>query len=535
MDKKVLFGKEARNAILQGVKKITDAVRVTMGASGKCVLIGESVYQDGFIKQLPTIISKDGFTVTKHFSLADPIENRGALLIKEAAFRTVEAAGDATTCTCVLAEAIISGGMELVNQGANSQEVKKGIDKAVERAVAELKEISILIGDDNDKIFQVASVSANNDPAIGRLIADAFKKIGPEGMIDIEAGKGVKTEIKIADGYKWQYDNWISPFFVNKPDKQVCEFEDPLILLYQSRITHHTQVKRAVELANSQSRPLLIVCEDAEGEGLAFLAINNHNKAIRVCVTKSPGFREERRIEMEDIALLTGGTYISDIRGVDIKEIELENLGQARKCIVSKEETIIIGGVHDGEGLENLLNELRMNLAQAKNEEERFPIEKRIAKLTGGVAVIQVGAATETEMKEKLDRFDDAVRSTKAAISEGFVAGGGTAFIRISQKLLKQKSIIDDDRDKGEYLIQRILTTPLRQMAHNSGVDDNAIFNKVAAASGNMGYNTLSGQIEDLVQCGIIDSTKALRCALINAASIAGMLIISECLIEAVA
>jgi chaperonin GroEL len=268
---------------------------------------------------------------------------------------------------------------------------------------------------------------------------------------------------------------------------------------------------------------------------LAFLAINNHNKAIRVCVTIAPAFREERRIEMEDIALLTGGTYVSDIRGVDIKEIELENLGSARKCIVSKEETIIIGGIHDGEGLESLLNELRMNLAQAKNEEERFPIEKRIAKLTGGVAVIQVGAATETEMKEKLDRFDDAVRSTKAAIAEGFVAGGGTAFIRISQKLWKQKSIIDDDRDKGEYLIQRILTTPLRQMAQNSGVDPDLIQEQVLKAKGNIGYNTKTGHIEDLVECGIIDSTKALRCALINAASIAGMLIISECLIEAVA
>jgi len=535
MDKKVLFGKDARSAILEGVKKITDAVRVTMGASGKCVLIGEAVYQDGFLRQLPTIISKDGFTVTKYFSLSDPIENRGALLIKEAAFRTVESAGDATTLTCILSEAIISAGIELVNQGANSQEVKKGIDSAVEKAVAELKEMSILIGDNNDKIFQVASVSANNDPAIGRLIADAFKKIGPEGMIDIEAGKSVKTEIKIADGYKWQYDNWISPFFVNKPDKQVCEFEDPLILLYQSRITHHTQVKRAVELANANSRPLLIVCEDAEGEGLAFLAINNHNKAVRVCVTKSPAFREERRIEMEDIALLTGGTYISDIRGVDIKEIEVENLGQAKKCIVSKEETIIIGGIHDGEGLENLLNELRMNLAQAKNEEERHPIEKRIAKLTGGVAVFQVGAATETEMKEKLDRFDDAVRATKAAIAEGFVAGGGTAFIRIAQKIEFPNGESLTDFQRGERLIFSILSSPLRQMAMNAGVEHEKVYHNVWVASNNMGYNTKTAQIEDLVESGIIDSTKALRCALVNAASIAGMLIISECLIEAVA
>lgn len=532
MTKTVLFGKEARDKILIGVKKITDAVKVTMGANGKCVLIGDSMYIDGFISPLPTKITKDGFNVTKYFNLVDPIENRGALIIKEAALKTVEMAGDATTCTCILAEAIITEGMKLIDEGVNSQELKRGIDQAVEDAVQELKKISIPVRGDSNKIFEVACVSANNDTAIGKLIQTAYSKIGDDGIIDIEPSRGVETEIKVSDGYKWN-NGWISPFFVSNKEKQITEFENPFILLYEKRITHHVQVQRALELCMAQlpSRPLLIICEDAAEEGLAFLAMNTIQGRIRCCVIKSPSFGNERRLDMEDIAVLTGGTYISDTKGVDIKELEIDNFGVAKKVIISKDETIIVGGNSDQEVLSDLLNELRMNLTQAKNEDEKFPIEKRIAKLTGGVAVIQVGAATETELNEKLDRCDDAVRATKAAMAEGVVAGGGTAFARIAPKIYIDGSDISDFQ-KGRRLLHSILYKPLLQMAENAGKDSKKILSDVMSANGNEGYNTKTDKIEDLVEAGVIDSAKALRCALQNAASVSGTLLISECIIE---
>lgn len=530
MTKTVLFGKEARDKILTGVQKITNAVRVTMGASGKCVLIGDAVYIDGFVTPLPTKVTKDGFSVTKYFSLADQIENRGALIIKEAALKTVEMAGDATTCTCVLAEAIISEGISLINDGANSQELKKGIDSAIDDAVKELGKMSIQVRGNLSKIYEVACVSANNDTTIGEFIRDAYSRIGDDGVIDLEPSTGVNTEIKISDGYKWG-KSWISPLFINNKEKQLVEFETPVILLYDKKINHHTQVERALTICMQLGKPILIVCEDAIEEGLAFLAMNTVQGRVKCCVVKAPGVGEFRREEMEDIALITGGTYVSDLRGVSIKEIEVDNLGTAKKVIVTKDETIIVGGNTDKEGLENLLNELRMNLAQAKNEDEKHPIEKRIARLTGGVAVIQVGAATETEMKEKLDRFDDSVRATKAAIYEGVVVGGGTAFARISPKIFIDGSDLSDF-NKGRRLVSQVLYRPLIQMAENAGVDSAAVLKSVMEANGNEGYNTKTGHVEDLMLAGIIDSTKALRCALQNAASVSGTLLISECVIE---
>lgn len=525
MNKKTLYGAEARAKTLAGVNKIADAVSVTLGPQGRNVLISQSMVVDYGVHSLPIEVSKDGYRVTQRFDLDDPFEKAGILLVKECAQKSVDQSGDGTTSSVVLMRAIVAEGIKLINAGANPMELKRGIDRAVEYVVGELKMAAVKIGDDNEKIFQIATISANNDVVIGRLIADAFKKIGSEGIIDIEAGKSVKTEIKIADGYKWHYDNWISPLFVNKPEKQICEFEDSLILLYHGRITHHTQVKRALEITMQAGRPLLIVCEDAAEEGLAFLAMNNIQKRVQVCVIKSPGFGEARRIEMEDMALLTGGNYISDIRGLNIKEVEGINLGQARKVIVTKEETVIIGGIHDGEGLEKLLADLRMDLTRAKNEDERFPIEKRIAKLTGGVAVIQVGAATETEMKEKLDRFDDAVRATKAAISEGYIVGGGTAFLRIKT---------------GDKIVDSALTTILKQICYNVGLKPKKwwefwkpknVFDTVNQSIGNIGFNAKTGIIEDLVKAGVIDPVKVLRCAIQNAASSASMILTSECLI----
>jgi chaperonin GroEL len=564
MTKTVLFGKEARDKLLAGVKKITDAVRVTMGSSGKCVLIGNAVYQDGFVHQLPSLVTKDGYTVTKHFHLPDLLENRGAMMIKEAAQQTVNEAGDATTCTCVLADAIVSEGVKLIDAGANGQELKKGIDSAVEMVVHRLKEMSIPVADDNEKIFNIATVSANNDTSIGRMIADAYKKIGPHGVIDIEAANGLETEIKISDGVKIDR-GWVSNIFVNNRSKETCEFNDCLILLYDKRITHYTQLQRALELHQQKGNPVLIICEDVDEQGLGFLAVNVHQGRIKTCAIKSPGHGDIKREWMEDLELLTGATYLSDVRGIGIKEMEFEHFGFAKKVIVSRNDTVIIGGNADKKRLEDFVTDLKITLTQCKTEDERYPIEKRIARLTGGVAVIQVGAATEPELTEKLDRFDDAVRATKAAISEGYVAGGGIAFMRLSQQLHGGLAIEVDalrkgdmtfaeaisiyqqsgnlvqgctelslsDFQKGQQLLVKTLNRPFIQMMENVGLDADKMFHNVSRETGSTGYNTKTGELVDLIGAGIIDSTKALRCALQNAASIAGMILTTEALIEA--
>lgn len=532
MIKQVLFGKESRSKILTGVQQITKAVRVTMGSSGKCVLIGNAVYGNDGLVNLPTLVSKDGYQVTKYFELPDAVENRGCMMIKEAAAKTVEQAGDATTCTCVLAESLITNGMKLIDDGANSQQLKKGMDKALEYVVEELKKMSIPVKGDIEKIRQIASVSANNDKVIGDLIADAYSKIGDAGIIDIEASNGISTEIKISEGFKIDR-GWISPLFVNNKAKETCEFDNPLILLYDKKVTHHTQIERVIGISIQQNKPLLIICEDSEEEGLAYLAINTYQQRFRACAVKAPEFGNLRREWMEDIALTTGGDYVSDLHGLDIKEVELLNLGQAEKVIISNTETVIRGGKKDSEKFDEFIADLQMNLAQAKTEEEKYPIEKRIARLKSSVAVIQVGAATETELKEKLDRVDDSVRATRAAISEGFLAGGGTAFLRIpALQFMTGKDT--SDYDKGRLLVMSALQTPIKQICENAGVNTTEIYLKVSTGVGNMGYNAITGKIVDMVEDGIIDSTKALRCALVNAVSVAGMVLTSECSIVTV-
>lgn len=553
MNKKTLYGREAREKILEGVTKIVDAVKVTLGPLGRNVLISQSMIHDYSVHALPVHITKDGYTVTRAFELTDdPFAQAGVLMVKEAAQKTVTEAGDGTTSCCVLVEAIVKDGIARIENGENPVDIKKSIDKEVEYVVAQLKKMSTPIKGDIEKIRQIATISANNDEEIGGWIAKAFQKIGDEGVIDIEANKSMVTEIKISDGYKFD-KSWVSPLFINNKEKQICEFENPFILLYDKRIIHHTQIARALEMANNSGRAILIICEDAQEEGLAFLALNTIQGRLKCCVVKAPSFGEQQRIEMEDLAILTGGTYISDLRGVDIKEIEQENFGNAQKVIVTKEETIIIGGQADKEKLENLLNELKMNLAQAKTEDERYPIERRIAKLTGGVAVIQVGAPTETELKEKLDRYDDAVRATKAAIAEGYVPGGGTAFLRIAltKRLainvdalggLTVEEVIEAYAKTGELIggatafnatsiITSVLFEPLRQICRNSGVDDEAIIKLVLTKGQNIGYNAKTGNVEDLVEAGVVDPTKVLRCALQNAASLASMILTCEVLI----
>ena len=524
MIKEVLFGSESRERILAGVQKITKAVAVTMGAAGRCVLIGEATYGNDGIVNLPTKVTKDGVTVARHFSLSDAVENRGAMMIIEAATKTMQEAGDSTTATCVLAENIISNGMKLINEGANPQQLKKGMDNALVYVVKELKKLSTPVKGDIERIRQIACVSSNNDNVIGDLIADAYSKIGDEGIIDIEASNGVATEIKISDGFKIDR-GWISPLFVNNPAKEICEYDNPLILLYDKKITHHTQIERAIGVSIQENKPLLIICEDAEEEGLAYMAINTYQKRFRVCAVKAPEFGNLRREWMEDIALTTGGDYVSDLHGLDIKEVELSNFGQAEKVIISNTETVIKGGKKNQEKFDEFIADLKMNLTQAKTEDEKYPIEKRIARLNSSVATIQVGAATETELKEKLDRVDDSVRATRAAISEGFLAGGGTAFLRIKFPEIEGGSKLID----GMELVFESLVMPLKQICENAGVNGELILAKVLDKSGNIGYNALTDEIVDMVEAGIIDSTKALRCALTHAVSVAGMVLTSEC------
>lgn len=515
MIKQTLYGAEARAKILEGVEKIVKAIRVTLGPMGRCVLISQSVIADYGVHGLPIHISKDGYTVARCFDTADYFEKVGVLMIKESTAKTVDQAGDGTSSCAILAHAILQEGMKLIDSGANPMELKKGIDKAVEHVVAQIALMSTPIKGDIEKIRQIATISGNNDTEIGEWIAKAFEQIGSEGIIDLEPSKGVNTEIKIAKGYKWSH-KWISPLFVNNKEKQITEFENPLILLYDKVVTHHTQVQKALELTLAARRPLLIVCEDAKEEGLAFLAMNTIQARVQCCVVKAPSFGYDRRLQMEDLAILTGGTFVSELKGLGIMEIEPDNFGQAKKAIISKEEVVIIEGESDKQAVKDLLNELRMNLTQAKNEDERHPIEQRIARITGGVAVIQVGAATETEMKEKLDRFDDSVRAVKAAIAEGFVAGGGTVFMRIKT---------------GNEIIDKALSAPLRQICVNAGVDADQILKQVENSDGNMGYNAKTDQIENLIESGIIDPAKVLRSALQNAASSAGLILTTEAVI----
>lgn len=519
MTKKTLYGTEARSSIMEGVRKISKAVACTLGPEGRLVLISQSAIFDYGVHSLPISLTKDGYRTAKSFDVDDYFQKSGVVLVKEAAQKTVDQCGDGTSTTIILLEAIAEAGIKLIEEhGANPMQLKKIIDDEVKIVVDYIQKRAIKIGNDNERIFQVATISANNDPVIGRMIADAFKEIGHEGIIDLEAGQSVSTEIKIASGYRFD-KSWVSPLFINNKEKQICEFENPLILLYEKRITHHTQVQRSLELAIQSGRPVLIICEDASEEGLAFLAMNTLQGRIKCCVVKSPSIGERRRQDMEDIAVLTGGTYLSDGKGFDIKEMEFENFGQAKKVVVTKEETVIIGGMAVKTEVENLLNELRMNLAQTKNEDEAAPIEKRIAKLQGGVAVIQVGAATETEMKEKLDRYDDAVRATKSAIAEGYLPGAGTAFLKESA------------RHPQGGIVFGILSQPLIQICKNAGIDHEPILKQIREGGENDGYNAKSGKVEDLLESGVIDPCKVLRCSLQNAASAAGAILTTECLI----
>lgn len=527
MNKNVLFGKEARDKVLSGVNKISAAIKVTLGPMGKCVLISRAEMIDYGVYNLPIHVSKDGYTVSRSFKLTDPMENVGVMLIQEAAKKTVDMAGDGTTCTSILAEALIQGGMKLIDEGANSQELKKGIDVAVDYVVKELKKIAIPVGTDLEKIRHVASIAANNDSSIGDLIAEAFKKIGNEGVIDIEEAKSVNTEIKVTDGFKFD-KGWLRPMFVTNQGKNTCELNDPYILLYDKNITTMKQIVPILNQVASESKPIVFICDDIDGEALAFLVVNNAQRKLSTCIISSPFLGDKKRELMEDLAVVTGATFISDLKGIGIESVKLEHLGKAKKIIISKDDTVIISGEKNKHEFDDLYNNLKMNSVQAESDQEKEMIENRIARLTGSIAIISVGAPTEIEMKEKKDRVDDSIRATKSAIAEGIVAGGGISFLQA----IKTVSSGEYNKNKlGFDLVLKALEVPLRQICINAGADETEILKQVADLGDDIGYNAKTGAIENLIESGVIDPVKVLRCSLQNASSVAGMILTTECLI----
>jgi len=507
MQRTILFGKAARDKLLKGVNTIADAVSVTLGSSGKNVLIGGSYTQDFNIYHLPTKVTKDGVSVAREVMLDDQTEHRGVLLIREASEKTMTMAGDGTTTTCVLARAIVNEGMKAVEKGAKAMELKKEIDAAVDDVVKQLKEIAIPIGTDIEKIKQVATIAANNDTEIGDLVAKAFEKIGNDGVIDIEESLSDKTEVKLTDGVKIDR-GWLIPNFNTNKSKNECELIDPLILLTDKTISKITQIQKVVEHCNKNNRPLFICCNDMDGEALAFLVINAAKQAIKTCVVKTPGFGVTKIDDMEDLAISTGASLVSDIKGTSLERATMTVLGSAKKVVVSKEQTVIVEGGKKEAEFDDYIANLKMNHVQAEGDEKE-KLEKRIARLTGGIAVISVGGQTEVEMKEKKDRVDDSIRATKSAIAEGFVAGGGTVFSKIK---------CDSE------VLSAALKMPLKQICLNAGVDE------VPDISGgyNIGYNARDNKVEDLIEAGIIDPVKVLRCSLQNAASVATIILTVE-------
>lgn len=522
MQKIILYGSEARQKVADGVNKVADAVITTMGPRGRSAIIARSFPSQNGMQYYQPIVSKDGVTVSRNIMLTDYMENVGCLMIKETAEKTMALAGDGTTASCLLVKEILNEGLKLIDNGENPQQLRREIEEAVQYVVSELKKMAIPLDNDSERIKQIATVSANNDPVIGQLIADAFATIGKDGILTIEESKSTKTEIKLTEGFKME-SGWISPYFINDHAKGVCELNNPYILLYDKKLYQLKPLQQIMEqIMAREGSSVLIICPDADGEALSTLTFNAVNGKLKVCIIKAP-FGENKIEEMEDIALLTGGVYISDEKGYSLEGTKLSQLGRAKKVVVSKDDTIITGSAGKKEDIDETVSSIREKIAKSDDELEKEKLSKRIAKLTGSAAVLLVGAATETEMKEKVDRCDDAIKAVKSAISEGFVAGGGTAFIRISENMPVDK--------KGFQLILSVLPTPLMQICKNAGVDPLERVAEVAKATGNTGYNGKTEKVEDLVKAGIIDPAKVLRCSLEHAASTATMILTSETLI----
>ena len=521
MAKQVKYNVEAREALKKGVDTLANAVKVTLGPKGRNVIIEKKFGSPA--------ITKDGVTVAKEIELKDPLENMGAQMVKEVASKTADQAGDGTTTATVLAQAIVAPGIKSVAAGANPMDLKRGIDKAVAAVVADLKAQSQTVGQDNNKIKQVASISANNDDVIGALIAEAMEKVGNDGVITVEEAKGTETEVKTVEGM--QFDRgYLSPYFVTNSDKMEAELENPYILIYDKKISNMKELLPILEKQVQTGKPLLIIAEDLDGEALATLVVNKIRGSLKVAAVKAPGFGDRRKAMLEDIAILTGGTVISEERGYKLENADLSYLGQAEKVVVDKDNTTVINGSGNADDIKARVAQIRTQIETTTSDYDREKLQERLAKLSGGVAVLYVGATTEVEMKEKKDRVDDALHATRAAVEEGIVAGGGVAFIRAVEALKDLKGA-NEDENIGIDIIKRAIEEPLRQICNNAGIEGAVIVQKVKEGTADFGYNARTDKLENLIAAGVIDPTKVSRVALENAASVASMLLTTECVL----
>ena len=521
MAKNITFNIEARDALKRGVDALANAVRVTLGPKGRNVIIDRKF-------GAPTI-TKDGVTVAKEIELEDPVENMGAQMVKEVASKTADIAGDGTTTATVLAQSIVATGLKNVAAGANPMDLKRGIDKAVKAVVIELQKQSIEVGDNLDKIEQVASISANNDNTIGALIAEAMGKVKKEGVITVEEAKGTETTVEVVEGM--QFDRgYLSPYFVTNAEKMEVELETPFILIYDKKISNMKDMLPILEQTSKTGRPILIIAEDVDGEALATLVVNKIRGSLKIAAVKAPGFGDRRKAMLEDIAILTGGTVVSEERGFKLENATLEMLGQADKVVIDKDNTTVVNGKGDKEGITLRVNQIKSQMETTTSDYDREKLQERLAKLAGGVAVLYVGAASEIEMKEKKDRVDDALHATRAAVEEGIVPGGGVALVRAAAAL-ETISVENEDERTGVQIIVRALEAPLRQIVANAGGEGAVIVSKIQEGKADFGYNAKTDTFEPMLEAGIIDPTKVTRVALENAASVAGMLLTTECVL----
>ena len=520
MAKIILFESEARDALKTGVDALANAVKVTLGPKGKNVILDKKFGAPS--------ITKDGVSVAKEIDLAEPVENMGAQLVKEVASKTADDAGDGTTTATVLAQAIFSIGIKNVAAGANPMDLKRGIDAAVKTVVANLKSQSKSISNSKE-IAQVASVSANNNPAVGIMIADAMDKVGKDGVITVEEAKGTETEVKTVEGM--QFDRgYLSPYFVTNTEKMDAELEQPVILIYDKKISSMKELLPILEAASQTGKPLVIIAEDIDGEALATLVVNKIRGTLKVAAVKAPGFGDRRKAMLEDIAVLTGGTVISEEGGYKLENATLEHLGKADKIIIDKDNTTIVNGGGKKKNIESRINQIKAQVETTSSDYDKEKLQERLAKLSGGVAILYIGAATEVEMKEKKDLVDDALHATRAAVQEGVVAGGGIAFIRAINSLDKLK-VENEDQDTGVAIVRKALESPLRTIVENAGLEGSVVVQKVKEGKADFGFNAKDNKYENLIKAGVIDPTKVTRLALENASSISSLLLTTEAVV----
>ena len=521
MAKDIKFDIEARDALKRGVDALANAVKVTLGPKGRNVVIDKKFGS-------PTI-TKDGVTVAKEIELEDAVENMGAQMVKEVASKTADIAGDGTTTATVLAQEIVSTGLKNVAAGANPMDLKRGIDKAVKAVVNELQKQSIEVGDNLNKIEQVASISANNDNAIGALIAEAMAKVKKEGVITVEEAKGTDTTVEVVEGM--QFDRgYLSPYFVTNAEKMEAELDNPFILIYDKKISNMKDVLPILEQTTQSGRPILIIAEDVDGEALATLVVNKIRGSLKIAAVKAPGFGDRRKAMLEDIAILTGGTVISEERGFKLENTTLEMLGETDKIVIDKDNTTVVNGKGEKDAITLRVNQIKAQMETTTSDYDREKLQERLAKLAGGVAVLYVGAASEVEMKEKKDRVDDALHATRAAVEEGIVPGGGVALVRAAKALNSIKAENEDEKT-GVQIITKAIEAPIRQIVANAGGEGAVIVSKIQEGKADFGYNAKTDTFEHMLEVGIIDPTKVTRVALENAASVAAMLLTTECVL----